>query len=578
MKFDDKALLRREVGVNPAQLALMVLMAKNTYAIFSRATGKSYIMGAQIDENVRKMPRGITSVTQSTMLQALTKTLPSAFKMLETLGYKRWDPKTKTGDYVVRRTPPEGWYRPYEQILSYEYSITFSNGHMIYIFSQDGNSRGPSVDYNICDEALTLDKGKFDKESAPTNRGNEHVWGFLSDKPLMKHHGNLFLSSMPWEADAKWLLEPAKYYEEEKGIELWNIWNRIVSLQMQLIEAKKEGDVAKFTDTWNQTLRLRRTITPFVSKDGTLFMLANIFDNLSNIGLSYVMNEYATMDRLSFMVEVLNYHIDVVDDCYYRLENRHSYKNAVDSSYVRDFAENTDFDFGKLELFNDCRSDADLMASQMIDICPDWGATYSFMIVVQHRNYDFSLGEITRYPVDNVINAIYIKRDDIDNTLVEEMAARFCSYYEMHATKIVRFVVDRHGDAKSAASKHTYNELFQRELEKRGWKVKRKVHGGQEPPQHDKYLLTSIILQETRPDLFPKIRINSDKCKPLLGSMRNTRVVQKDGKFAKDKSSEHNKNLPQDQATHFGDCLDKYLWTMYGDRLRNRGTFIAARI
>ena len=212
---------KEDISVNPAQLAFLMLPAKQKYAIYSRGTGKSFIVGAEIDENVRTMPRGVTTLTQATYGQTLTKTLPSSFKMLEMLGYNKYDTNTHQGDYVVCRKPPEGWYLPYEHILSFEHCITFSNGHCLYLLSQDGNSRGPNADYNITDEALTIDKEQFDQEVAPTNRGNEHIFGRLSKNPVLKHHGNTFLSSMPYEPSQKWLLEPAKYYEQEKGVQLF---------------------------------------------------------------------------------------------------------------------------------------------------------------------------------------------------------------------------------------------------------------------------------------------------------------------------------------------------------------------
>lgn len=574
---DEREVYRQDVGLNPSQLALLLLPAKNIYAILSRATGKSYVMGYLIDENVRLMPRGITSITQSNMLQALTKTLPSAFKMLEKLGYKRYDPKTRTGDYVIRRTPPDGWYLPYEQILNYEYSITFSNGHMLYIFSQDGNSRGPSVDYNISDEALTLDKEQFDQESAPTNRGNEHVWGHLSSTPLMKHHGNAFLSSMPWDGRSRWLLEPAAYYKEEKGIDLFQTWNRIVSLQMQLIQLYLDKDKDAFRDCWNQTCRLRKEITPFVSSQGTLFMLSNVFDNIANVGMRYIIQEYLTMDKLAFMVEVLDYLPEVVDDCYYQLSEAHIYRNAVDSSYIQDFAENVDFSMERLSGFSDCRSDADLLPSLPIDACVDWGATYSFMIMAQLRNFDFSTHEISQLPIQDIINCIYLQRDEEEKVLVVALADAFCSYYEHHATKVMNLYVDRHGDARSASSKKTYNEIFIEVMERHGWEVYQYRARGQEPPQHDKYLLVNNMLKGADPK-YPKLRFNGDKCRYLIGSMNNTRVVQKDGgKFTKDKSSEHNKNLPQEFATHFGDCFDKFIWTKYNSLLKTEHSFVDSR-
>ena len=60
--------------------------------------------------------------------------------------------------------------------------------------------------------------------------------------------------------------------------------------------------------------------------------------------------------------------------------------------------------------------------------------------------------------------------------------------------------------------------------------------------------------------------------------MNNTRVRQTvDGKFEKDKRSERNSAIPAEEATHFGDCVDKRMWTKYGDLLSKRVFFVPAR-
>lgn len=341
----EKDYWQEQIRVNRAQYAYMLLPAKNKYAVFSRGTGKSFIVGAEVDENVRIMPRGVTTIAQATIGQALTKTLPSTFKMLDMLGYKPYDYQTHTGDYVVCRRPPDGWYQPYEHIMQFDHVISFSNGHILYILTQEGNSRGPNADFNITDEALTINKEKFDQEVAPTNRGNETVFGKRSAHPIVKHHGNAFLSSMPYTSRQKWLLDPAEYYERERGIPLFQRWNRMVMVQMQLIDAYMNKDKALFRDLWNEAARMRRELTPFVSKDSTLFILGSVFDNIENLGMSYIVNQYKVMDKLSFMVEILNYVLDKVDHCYYKLEDRHLYYNAYNDSYVRDFAEDNDYNW-----------------------------------------------------------------------------------------------------------------------------------------------------------------------------------------------------------------------------------------
>lgn len=566
-----------DIAVNPAQMSYMMLQAKQKYIIWSRGTGKSYVVGAEVDENVRIMPRGITTLAQATYGQALTKTLPSTFKFLESLGYKRYDPKTGTGNYVVCRTPPDGWYRPYEHLLSYEHCITFSNGHALYILTQDGNSRGPSADYNITDEAITLNKERFDQEVAPTNRGNENKFGRLSKHPLFKHHGNTFLTSMPYLQEHKWLLEPAKYYEEERGIHLIDEWNKCVKLYMQLIDARLNNDGVLFKEIWNETVRIRRMIVPFVSKDGTLFHLASIFDNIANVGLSYVINQYKVMERLSFMIEILNFIVDKIDHCYYQLDERHKYYNATNESYIRDFAENTDYSWSKLA-DADSRYDADCNPSQPLEICFDWGSSASFMEVAQPSDYDFvTHTHVVGRLVDNTINEFFVKREEEDDTEVNALVDRFCHYYRYHANKIVHFYRDRYGDAHRANSKKTYNELAVARLERKGWRVEQHTHRGMEPPQHDKYLLWSQLLAETD-TRYPLKRFNATKCKYILISMNNTRVRQSMGKFEKDKRAERNDSILPEEATHFGDVVDKRIWTKYGDILTNRSSFVEARV
>lgn len=567
-----------DIQINPAQMAYMLLEAKNKYAIFSRATGKSFIAGSEVDENVRLMPRGITSLTQATIGQALTKTLPSTFKMLETLGYKKYDYATHTGDYVICRQPPDGFYQPYEHIMSFEHCITFSNGHCLYILTQEGNSRGPSVDYNITDEALTLNKEKFDNEVAPTNRGNEFIFGKKSDHPVLKHHGNAFFSSMPYAPQQKWLLEPAKYYEEERGIRLFDTWNKICNLQMKLIQAKIDNDKDTFRDTWNECSRLRKLITPFVSKDSTLFILGSIFDNIKNVGMSYILNQFKVMDHLSFMIEILNYMVDRVESCYYKLEDRHIYYNATNDSFIKDFAENNNYDMRALAKDNDCRRDLDCDPRRPLEISTDWGSSASFLSVGQERNYDFSTHQTSLFPVDCTINEFYAERNEEDDTLVNSLCDKFCKYYEHHLNKCVILFRDRYGDVRHANSKKSYNEIFITRLQLNGWRVEQRVHPGIEPPQHDKFLLWMNILAETDAR-YPHFRINGDKCKYTLISMNNTRVItDKDGKFSKDKRSERNQFVSPLEATHFSDTVDKRIWTKYGALLTNTHTFVDARV
>jgi hypothetical protein len=84
--------------------------------------------------------------------------------------------------------------------MKFDNVISFANGNAILMLSQDriGSARGPNVDYEILDEALTIDKERYDQETSPTNRGNEDIWGPNSGNHVPFHHGYHYVSSMPY--------------------------------------------------------------------------------------------------------------------------------------------------------------------------------------------------------------------------------------------------------------------------------------------------------------------------------------------------------------------------------------------
>ena len=51
-----------------------------------------------------------------------------------------------------------------------------------------------------------------------------------------------------------------------------------------------------------------------------------------------------------------------------------------------------------------------------------------------------------------------------------------------------------------------------------------------------------------------------------------------DGKFTKDKRSERNQSISPLEATHFGDCVDKLIWTKYGKLIQKNTSFVDVRI
>ncbi|MEI7526974.1 MAG: hypothetical protein WCJ95_21680, partial [Mariniphaga sp.] len=526
---------------------------------------------------VRNMPRSVSSITGRTFGQIYTRTLPSTLKFLERIGYE------KDKDFVIGVKPPASFKDSYEKISKFDNFISFSNGTGFLMLSQErqGSARGPNLDREIIDEALTINKERYDEEVSPANRGNEEYWGFRA--PLKnryeKHHGFRYVSSMPYTKDQMWLLKYGDYYAAERGIMIFDIWNRIVKLQIQLIDAYKQSDSRLFKDIWNECVRLKKQIAPFVSRDGVLFSLANAFDNIENLGMAYLVRQYDKQNLLTFMVEMLNWILDKVEDCYYNLDSQlHIYYDAYNDDHIRSLAQNSNYNPGILALPNSL-FDLDCDPNRPLEITPDWGARINLFSVGQERNYNFVTKIVEK--TDCIINEFFVKPEESSHVPVDQLVDQFSEYYKHQICRELFYFRDRYGDHRQPNVKNSkpYNEQAIDRLIKNGWKVTSKVHKGMEPPQHDKYLLWLNILKGSNPR-YPKVIINGKNCKYSIISMNNTRVIERNGKFEKDKSSERKKNFLQEEATHFGDAVDKRIWTKYGSILYSTGgtTFISPRL
>jgi hypothetical protein len=145
------------------------------------------------------------------------------------------------------------------------------------------------------------------------------------------------------------MTEPAQYYADEAGIQLFAVRNKIVNLQLQLIQAKIAGDKTMAVELFKESIRLRRTITPFVSGDGVLFILSGAFDNIHNTGFNCIAGMYRVMDIVTFMIEILNFRLNKVTDCYDSPDDRHVYYKADNDGYIRGMAENNSFNWDELQ-------------------------------------------------------------------------------------------------------------------------------------------------------------------------------------------------------------------------------------
>lgn len=552
------------LSANRAQLPGLLLNSKAHISVEGRGTGKSFDIGFTMDKIIRMMPKCICTLTGQTYGQLLTRTLPSALKLMKDLGYQ------KDINFVIGKKPPSWFNSSYEEINKFESIISVSNGTRFPMISQNekGSGRGANSDYEIMDEAETIDIEQYNQEIVPTNRGNLEHFGPKSNNPVPFHHGFKYSTSMPPSKSGRWILNYANYYEEEKGIKLFEVWNRIVQLQLDLLEI---DEPKRFSEGWNEIERLKKKIVPFVSKDGILFTVANAFDNINMLGLSYIKKNKEKLPFLVFMIEIMNYYFEKVEDCFYSInEHRQVYYNQLDDSGIKQLAVDSNYDLDLLSIKSSV-FDKDCNTALSLEIVPDWGSSINLFCVCQQRNYDYVKGLVSTQPCFNFINEFFVKPNGNNTILIKELCDSFSDYYKSHQNRKLLYYRDRYGDSRNPGviNSKSFNEQAINYLTKSGWKVEIVTHPRMEPPQSDKYLLWGMLLKEENPQM-PLIRFNGSKCKYTLISMNSAMVRDEDGQLKKDKRSEKKGSgiLPE-EATHFSDAADKIVWTKYGEHVKS---------
>lgn len=565
------------IPVNRVQLACKLLAPKSLVLVCGRATGKSWVLGQRLDETIRLMPRCTVGMPVRTFGMGYTGTFQTMLSALEKFGYVR------NGNYVVNRRPPESWEDGYAKTEKYENCISTANGCRLVMFSQAerDSMRGASVDRIVADEALVLDEGRLMKEAFPANRGNLEHFGKGAHHACHLHHGFDLTTSMPYTKAGRWIFRFAEYYREELGVEIMQTWNRVVNLQLQLLDT---DSAAQFAECWNDIEAVRRLMPPRISKDGTLFYVANAFDNLANVGLKYIREQRDALTRLEFLTEIMNLYTERVEDCFYSLdESRHVY-----------YTDGVSKDVGEVApvLKGGRAADApgpDRDPDRPLEIAPDWGSQISLFVVCQTYPAEppFAADAPGRVPEPSFsgdwlcqIDEFFAKPDG-SGTVIDELMGRFCARYAAHRNRTVVFYRDRYGDHRNpnVVNSRSYNDQAMDILRRNGWNVVARVHRGGEPPMSDKHLLWQEILAE-KPSCPVRFRVNGARCRYTLISMNNARMVYGGNTFRKDKRSERPSSgvLPE-EATHFSDAIDKLVWTKYGESVaRKRRPFIGTSL
>jgi hypothetical protein len=518
---------------NRPQLRFIVSLMMAAVSIWGRATGKSSLIAWLMNLIVRHLPRSAWGLCGQTYQQILTRTLPSTIASLERIGY------IQGIHYVIGVKPPAHFGLPFEPPQKWGHTICFYNGTAFHLISLDGgggSARGLNLDGILADESLTLNKEKFDDEVMPANRGNERqAWA-----GHRLHHGVFHFTSMPYGQQGKWLLEGSKHYQDS-GKDYEALSRELVRLQLKYID-NKDREARRLI--WKDIQELTRELRYYVDADGQLYSEANVFENLTNVGIRYLEQQRRGLPDFVFRVELLNQRPTSVEAGFYPTldTSKHAYE-----AFNYNHLDGEDFNLKRLLKFSttpDSRQDADCDSTLPLRIAPDWGKA-SFITVSQVHN------KTREY---RMLKGFYVKHPE----LIRHLAKKFTDYYAHHLIKRVVFIEDaEYGNSRNPNSDESYNQEFVRLLREAGWKVEVKKLG-RVPGYHPRYLLAHELLAELDPAQL-RIRFNKHHCKELLLAMQMTEIKEGPRGIEKNKTSERLSSVPAEEAPHFTDTFDLHL-------------------
>ena len=514
----------KKIYFNKPQRLTQLIGANTTVIVAGRRTGKTDSIAAPfVLRNMQRMPGSTGGIVVPTFKHGLTNTLPGLLA-----AWKRWGFLSGV-HYVVGRKPPKSFKRPIIEPNDYEHVISFYNGSIAVIISQDrpGSSNSLTLSWLLVDEAKFIDYQKLKDETLPANGGIKSYFGKHSF-----NHSIMILSDMPQTQKGSWFLHYRDKMDDEliKTIEgtvyeICRTKERIRSLNAQgeQVPPYLKGYLRRLDTSLNKM----RSVAVYYREYSSI-------ENLQLLGENYIKQMKRDLTPLTFQTSILCQRIGIAKDGFYSsMKEAHKY-NASDFAYL----DTLGYDFDPAAI--DCRADADVDPDAPICIGMDYNANINWIVAGQPKGRRL-----------NVIKSFYVKFERKIPALVDD----FCRYYAEHRNKTVVFYYD----ATALGSNYAVNEqdfrwVIAHEFERHGWQVEAVYIGN--PMRHDeKYLLINQGFAGKQ-RLMPFFnRQNNDD---LILAIQAAGVTRGRNGFRKDKGGEKLAESEEDLLEHRTDGTDAF--------------------
>ena len=514
----------KKIYFNKPQRLTQLIGANTSVIVAGRRTGKTDSIAAPfVLRNMQRMPGSTGGIVVPTFKHGLTNTIPGLLA-----AWKRWG-FIEGIHYVVGRKPPKSFRQPIIDPKDYEHVISFYNGSVAVIISQDrpGSSNSLTLSWLLVDEAKFIDYAKLKDETLPANGGIKSHFG--------KHYFNhsiMILSDMPQTQKGSWFLHYRDKMDPEliKTIEatVYEIWRTKERIRALNASGKPVPPYLKgYLRRLDRDLNKMRSVAVYYREYSSI-------ENLQLLGENYIKQMKRDLTPLTFQTSILCQRIGIAKDGFYSsMREGHKY-DANDNQYLDTLG--YDYDFSTL----DARADKDVDPDAPICIGMDYNANINWIVAGQPRDRRL-----------NVIKSFYVKFDRKIPALVED----FCRYYASHRNKTVVYYYDATAlGSNYAVNDQDFHYNVVKEFERHGWRIESVYLGN--PMHHDeKYLLINNAFAGKQ-RLMPFF--NRSNNEDLILAIQSAGVSNGRNGFRKDKSGEKLAESEEDLLEHRTDGTDAF--------------------
>ncbi len=483
----------QKVYLNDVQRDLMqVVQARDTVLVAGRAFGKGMVHALWLRRNFEQMPGSMTGIISANIKRALTNTLPSMLVHWERWGLKR------NRHWAIGIKPPKAWHwnSPLFPVQNYENVLSFYNGSIAYIVSQDrsGTSNSLSFDALDIDEAKFIDFEQLKDETLPALRGNRQYFG-----RHFFHHSTLISSDMPVTKKGSWFLDYDKKCDPELIEGIRGLVYELCLIRRRVLDMKSKGVAPppylrkEFARISADLCRLRSVAVDYRE--------VSTIDNMVVLGEPFIRQLKRDLPPLTFQTSVLCKRIGIARDGFYSsMTDAHKY-SATNFSHL----DSLDYDFDKFK-DDSCLMDADVDTNRPICVAFDYNANINWLVAGQPE------GRVLR-----VLKSFFVKYERKLYELIDD----FCRYYRFHRNRTVIFYFDQTAKQGAyAVSDATFETVIVNAFKSHGWLVK-EVDLGPAMKHMVKHLLINRMFAG-RAKLMPVI--NRENNEDLLVSIQTAGV------------------------------------------------------